>query len=28
RHAGALNDRVWESEIRPLWDKYSKEAGQ
>ncbi|EDX5083223.1 DsbE family thiol:disulfide interchange protein, partial [Salmonella enterica subsp. arizonae] len=21
-------DRVWESEIRPLWDKYSKEAGQ
>ncbi|ECG9228108.1 DsbE family thiol:disulfide interchange protein, partial [Salmonella enterica] len=22
------NDRVWESEIRPLWDKYSKEAGQ
>ncbi|ECP1423017.1 DsbE family thiol:disulfide interchange protein, partial [Salmonella enterica] len=23
-----LNDRVWESEIRPLWDKYSKEAGQ
>ncbi|ENC7450735.1 DsbE family thiol:disulfide interchange protein, partial [Salmonella enterica] len=28
RHAGDLNDRVWESEIRPLWDKYSKEAGQ
>ncbi|ECP1426128.1 DsbE family thiol:disulfide interchange protein, partial [Salmonella enterica] len=23
-----LNNRVWESEIRPLWDKYSKEAGQ
>ncbi|WP_336219341.1 thiol:disulfide interchange protein DsbE [Citrobacter amalonaticus] len=28
RHAGDLNARVWESEIKPLWKKYSKEAGQ
>lgn len=28
RHAGDLNDRVWNSEVRPLWDKYSKEAAQ
>lgn len=28
RHAGDLNARVWESEIKPLWDKYSKEAAQ
>ncbi|WP_058912715.1 DsbE family thiol:disulfide interchange protein [Entomohabitans teleogrylli] len=27
RHAGDLNDRVWLQEIKPLWDKYSKEAG-
>lgn len=27
RHAGDLNDRVWQQEIQPLWDKYSKEAG-
>ena len=27
RHAGDLNDRVWQQEIKPLWDKYNKEAG-
>lgn len=27
RHAGDLNDQVWNSEVKPLWDKYSKEAG-
>lgn len=27
RHAGDLNDRVWQSEIKPLWDKYTQEAG-
>lgn len=27
RHAGDLNDRVWQQEIQPLWEKYSKEAG-
>lgn len=26
RHVGALNHRVWENEIRPLWQKYSTEA--
>lgn len=26
RHAGDLNDRVWEREFRPLWEKYSREA--
>ena len=24
RHAGDLNPRVWEEEIKPLWEKYSK----
>ena len=28
RHAGDLNPRVWEEEIKPLWEKYSKEAAQ
>ncbi|HCS2148078.1 TPA: DsbE family thiol:disulfide interchange protein, partial [Shigella sonnei] len=23
-----LNPRVWEEEIKPLWEKYSKEAAQ
>jgi len=27
RHAGYMNERVWRSEVKPLWDKYSKEAG-
>jgi len=27
RHAGDMNDRVWNSEVKPLWDKYSKDAG-
>ncbi|ENT4157867.1 hypothetical protein ACOIPC_004609, partial [Salmonella enterica] len=27
-HAGDLNARVWESEMKPLWDKYSREAAQ
>ncbi|MBU4683242.1 DsbE family thiol:disulfide interchange protein [Cedecea davisae] len=27
RHAGDLNDRVWREELKPLWDKYSQEAG-
>lgn len=27
RHAGDLNDRVWREELKPLWDKYSREAG-
>lgn len=27
RYAGALNNRVWQQEIKPLWEKYSKEAG-
>lgn len=26
RHAGDLNARVWEQEIQPLWERYSKEA--
>lgn len=26
RHAGDLNNRVWEREFRPLWEKYSREA--
>ena len=26
RHAGDLNDRVWDREFRPLWEKYSREA--
>ncbi|EBS4065081.1 DsbE family thiol:disulfide interchange protein [Salmonella enterica subsp. enterica serovar Monschaui] len=28
RHAGDLNARVWESELKPLWDRYSREAAQ
>ncbi len=28
RHAGDLDPRVWEEEIKPLWEKYSKEAAQ
>lgn len=28
RHAGDLNDRVWSRELKPLWDKYNKEAGE
>jgi len=27
RHAGDMNEQVWNSEVKPLWDKYSKEAG-
>jgi len=27
RHAGDLNVRVWEQEVKPLWMKYSAEAG-
>ncbi|QIU89236.1 DsbE family thiol:disulfide interchange protein [Yokenella regensburgei] len=27
RHAGDVNARVWQQEIQPLWDKYSKEGG-
>ncbi|ENT2497630.1 hypothetical protein ACLCAZ_004766, partial [Salmonella enterica subsp. enterica serovar Newport] len=26
--AGDLNARVWESELKPLWDRYSREAAQ
>ena len=26
RHAGDLNARVWQPEVRPLWEKYSREA--
>jgi len=25
RHAGDLNERVWQQEVKPLWDKYSQE---
>ena len=28
RHAGDLNDRVWQQELKPLWDKYNKEASE
>lgn len=28
RHAGDLNARVWESELKPLWNRYSREAAQ
>jgi cytochrome c biogenesis protein CcmG, thiol:disulfide interchange protein DsbE len=28
RHVGELNPLVWVSEIRPLWEKYSREAEQ
>ncbi|HFZ8994887.1 TPA: DsbE family thiol:disulfide interchange protein [Citrobacter freundii] len=27
RHAGDLNAQVWQTEILPLWNKYSKEGG-
>lgn len=27
RHAGDMNDRVWNEEVKPLWQKYSQEAG-
>lgn len=27
RHAGDLNDRVWNDEVKPLWQKYSQESG-
>gem|GEM_PF-4814241 len=27
RHAGDLNARVWDQEVKPLWVKYSAEAG-
>lgn len=27
RHAGDMNERIWNEEVKPLWDKYSKEAG-
>ncbi|QKJ87999.1 Cytochrome c-type biogenesis protein CcmG, thiol:disulfide oxidoreductase [Paramixta manurensis] len=27
RHAGDMNDRVWQQEVKPLWIKYSREAG-
>ncbi|MCT4702352.1 thiol:disulfide interchange protein DsbE [Enterobacteriaceae bacterium H20N1] len=27
RHAGDLNESVWRQELKPLWDKYNKEAG-
>ncbi len=26
RHAGDLNEQVWQSEIKPLWDKYSNQG--
>lgn len=27
RHAGDMNERVWNEEVKPLWEKYSREAG-
>lgn len=27
RHAGDMNQRVWQQEVKPLWDKYSQESG-
>lgn len=27
RHAGDINDRVWNDELKPLWQRYSGEAG-
>ncbi|WP_130830916.1 DsbE family thiol:disulfide interchange protein [[Erwinia] mediterraneensis] len=27
RHAGDMNARIWEQEVKPLWEKYSREAG-
>lgn len=26
RHAGDLNERVWNDEVKPLWQKYSQES--
>lgn len=28
RHAGDLNQQVWDRELKPLWDKYNQEAGE
>lgn len=28
RHAGAMDERVWNKEVKPLWERYSKEASQ
>lgn len=28
RHAGAMDEQVWNKEMKPLWDRYSKEANQ
>ena len=28
RHAGDLNARVWQQEVAPLWQKYSREAAR
>lgn len=27
RHAGDVNERVWQQEILPLWNKYSQQGG-
>ena len=27
RHAGDMNARVWQQQVEPLWNKYSKLAG-
>ncbi len=27
RHAGDLNDRVWNAEVKALWQKYNRESG-
>ncbi|MBP2167706.1 cytochrome c biogenesis protein CcmG/thiol:disulfide interchange protein DsbE [Erwinia toletana] len=26
RHAGDMNERVWQQEVKPLWDKYRQES--
>lgn len=28
RHAGELNQHIWQDEIKPLWDKYHQETGE
>ncbi|MCU5772831.1 DsbE family thiol:disulfide interchange protein [Erwiniaceae bacterium BAC15a-03b] len=28
RHAGDMNERVWQQEVKPLWDKYRQESGK
>lgn len=28
RHAGDVNERIWQQEILPLWNKYSREGGE